>query len=139
MSMLSSTGATIIAVMVILAIHTMRKRGLTLAEAVKQGKYQVTRRGPPPPPKGSSRDKSAYNLDYGSTNSKFIATPEPAMARSGSVSSQRPLMAPQRQLRYVFSSPPFNGSWSILLALHRFNVISQSWIYIRLVDPCHCK
>ncbi|KAF2468792.1 uncharacterized protein BDR25DRAFT_315765 [Lindgomyces ingoldianus] len=83
---------------VILAIHTMRKRGLTFAEAVKQGKYQVTRRGPPPPPKRSARwDKPMYSNDYGSMRSNAVTAPEPTLARTGSNSSQRPLlMAPSR-------------------------------------------
>ncbi|KAF2111491.1 hypothetical protein BDV96DRAFT_183992 [Lophiotrema nucula] len=95
-----SIGATIIVVMVLLAIHTMRKRGLTLAEAVKHGRYQVTRRGPPPPPKGSTRDKQAFDDNYGSMRNNSVLPPQPAVARSGSFSSQRPLMAPQRNTSF---------------------------------------
>ncbi|KAF2264771.1 hypothetical protein CC78DRAFT_219676 [Lojkania enalia] len=92
-----SIGATIIIVMVILGIHTMRKRGLTFAEAVKQGRYQVTRRGPPPPPpKRATWDKPSQNADYGSMRNDSVTAPEPVVARSGSFSSQRPLVAPQR-------------------------------------------
>jgi hypothetical protein len=99
-------GATIIIVMILLAVHTMRKRGLTLAEAIKQGKYQVTRRGPPPPPKKHQADwdrKPAYNDEHATMRNGTV-TPPPAAAslgRSGSVSSQRPLMALNRSARYV--------------------------------------
>src|SRR5689334_1955696 len=98
---LTHSGATIIVVMVLLAIHTMRKRGLTLAEAIKYGKQQVTRRGPPPPPKVAHDKASTYSSDYGSMRKNSIPAPEPVAARSGSISSQRPLMAPQRNQRYV--------------------------------------
>ncbi|KAF2800181.1 hypothetical protein K505DRAFT_331874 [Melanomma pulvis-pyrius CBS 109.77] len=97
-----SIGATIIIVMILLAIHTMRKRGLTLAEAVKHGKYQVTRRGPPPPPpkaNGAAWDnKPPYSVQYGSMRNDAVTPPPPAasLARSGSSSSQRPLMALNR-------------------------------------------
>lgn len=96
-------GATIVLVMIILAIHTMRKRGLTFKEAVKQGKYQVTRRGPPPPPpKAAGWDnKPTYSNDYGSLRNDTVTPPQRAMSitRSGSTSSQRPLMALQRSER----------------------------------------
>lgn len=101
------TGATIIIVMILLAIRTMRKRGLTLAEAVKHGKYQVTRRGPPPPPpkaNGAAWDnKPSYSVQYGSMRNDTVTPPPPAasLARSGSSSSQRPLMALNRSERYV--------------------------------------
>ncbi|KAF2688306.1 hypothetical protein K458DRAFT_440015 [Lentithecium fluviatile CBS 122367] len=88
-----SIGATIIIVMIIMAIYTMRKRGLTLSEAVKQGRNQVTRRGPPPPPKAYRDDWEAKNERISQRN---ITPPPAAMARTGSFSSQRPLMALER-------------------------------------------
>lgn len=95
---LTAPGATIIVVMLILAIYTMRKRGLSLAEAIKRGKYQVTRRGPPPPPpkKFQPTDwdaKQTYASEYASSRNNTITPPPVAVARSGSFSSQRPLMA----------------------------------------------
>ena len=94
--------------MILLAIHTMRKRGLTLAEVVKQGRYQVTRRGPPPPPKKNEStwdSKPGFGGEYGSMRSNTV-TPPPvaALVRSGSNSSQRPLMALNRSERCVTSS-----------------------------------
>ncbi|KAL1596334.1 hypothetical protein SLS60_008979 [Paraconiothyrium brasiliense] len=90
-----SIGATIIIVMIVLAIYTMRKRGLTLAQAIKQGKHQVTRRGPPPPPKfqGDWDAKQSFSNEYGALRNNTVTPPQAAMARSGSFSSQRPPMA----------------------------------------------
>lgn len=82
--------------MIALAIYTMRKRGLTLSQALKQGKYQVTRRGPPPPPK-----KAGNGWDTKQTIDSQIALPQFAMARSGSKSSQRPLLDLKRSDRHV--------------------------------------
>lgn len=91
----TSIGATIIIVMVVLAIYTMRKRGITLAQAIKQGKNSVTRGGPPPPPKfqGDWDAKQSFSNDYGSLRKDTVTPPQPAMARSGSFTSQRPPMA----------------------------------------------
>lgn len=91
---LIGTGATIIVVMIFLAIHTMRKRGITFAEALKQGKSQFMGRPPPPP-------KRAYSDSYGSTHNDMLKIPPPAAARSGSFSSQGALL--QRNDRYVLS------------------------------------
>ncbi|ORY17174.1 hypothetical protein BCR34DRAFT_597254 [Clohesyomyces aquaticus] len=89
-----SIGATIIVVMVMLAIHTMRKRGMSFKEAVKHGKYQVTRRGPPPPPKRAPGwNKPAYSTSYGSMTGTTVTAPQATLARTGSNSSSRPLMA----------------------------------------------
>ncbi|KAF2636281.1 hypothetical protein P280DRAFT_154779 [Massarina eburnea CBS 473.64] len=92
-----SIGATIIIVMIILGIHTMRKRGLTLAEALRAGRYQVTHGGPPPPPKYQTEYRDTkHSNDYGSLRNQSVTPPQPAMARSSSNSSQRPLMALER-------------------------------------------
>jgi hypothetical protein len=98
--------------MIILAIHTMRKRGLTLREAVTHGKNRVTRRGgPPTPPKSKMWEKqeSTFTTDYGSMRNDTVTPPQRAMSieRSGSTSSQRPLMALQRSERYVQFSTSF--------------------------------
>lgn len=89
--------------MIVLAIYTMRKRGLTLAQAIKQGKNQVTRRGPPPPPK-FQRDwdaKQSFSNEYGTLRSNTVTPPQAAMARSGSFSSQRLPVGHGRNDRYV--------------------------------------
>ncbi|KAF9732443.1 hypothetical protein PMIN02_009677 [Paraphaeosphaeria minitans] len=85
-----SIGATIVLVMIVLAIYTMRKRGLTLAQAIKQGKHQVTRRGPPPPPKSqpSWDAKQSFSNDYGALRKNTVTPPQAALSRSGSPSSQ---------------------------------------------------
>ncbi|KAJ4299677.1 hypothetical protein N0V90_004923 [Kalmusia sp. IMI 367209] len=95
---LTVIGATIIIVMILLAIYTMRKRGLTLAQVLKQSKHQVTRRGPPPPPKfeGDWDAKQSFSSDYGSLRNNTVTPPQAAMARSGSFTSQRPTMALNR-------------------------------------------
>lgn len=92
-----SIGATIIIVMVILGIHTMRKRGLTFSQALRAGRYQVTHGGPPPPPKRESPTtfwpdaKKQDMSDYGSVRNQSVTPPQAAMARSGSMRSQKPL------------------------------------------------
>jgi hypothetical protein len=102
--------------MVLLAIHTMRKRGLTLAEAIKYGKHQVIRRGPPPPPKVPRDKVSTYSSDYGSMRKDTIPAPLPVAARSGSFSSQRPLMDAQRNPRYVLSKTTMYAMSDSMLA-----------------------
>lgn len=100
---LTRTGATIILVMIVLAIYTMRKRGLTLAQAIKQGRHQVTRRGPPPPPKyqASWDAKQSFSNEFGALRNNTVTPPQAAMARSGSFASQRPPMALGRSDRCV--------------------------------------
>lgn len=88
--------------MVILGIHTMRKRGLTFAEALKAGRYQVTHGGPPPPPKQDPPTnfwpdaKKQDMSDYGSLRNQSVTPPQAAMARSGSIKSQKPLASLDR-------------------------------------------
>lgn len=129
--------------MIILAVYTMRKRGLTLAEAVKHGKYHVTRRGaPPPPPKKlqSNWDQKQDYVDsgYGSMRNDAVTAPQAAasLGRSGSNSSQRPLMALERSDRYVslISSQSAEDSKygrdypsALQLCLHCFVSVSIAW------------
>lgn len=89
-----SIGATIIVVMVLLALRTMRKHSITFPEAVKRARYKFSRDGapPPPPPKESVWDKVAHSKDFPS----YPDAPRPSLARSGSASSQQPLIAPLR-------------------------------------------
>lgn len=107
---LTRTGATIILVMIVLAIYTMRKRGITLAQAFKQGRHQVTGRGPPPPPKYQPNwdAKQSFNNDYGSLRQNTITPPQAAMARSASLKSQRPPLTLDRSDRYVFTPTAAN-------------------------------
>jgi hypothetical protein len=88
-------GGTILLVMIIMAVYTMRKRGLTLSEAVRHGRNQMTRRGPPPPPKTYQSDLDS-KMDYSSQGGSTIAPLQPTMARSASYRSQKPLMALER-------------------------------------------
>jgi hypothetical protein len=116
---LTRTGATIIIVMILLALHTMRRRGLTLSEAFQLGRYRITRRGPPPPPPkkaGGWESKRGYNDNYGSMRNT-ITEPQRAMSinRSGSTSSQRPLMALQRSESFRNGAEPETTQQTFLL------------------------
>ncbi|KAF2031162.1 hypothetical protein EK21DRAFT_88299 [Setomelanomma holmii] len=83
-----SIGATIIIVMIILALYTMRKRGLTIRDVIMKGKDSMRRRGaPPPPPKYAMDNKQAYNDDYNVYPPRTAAV----SSRSGSLSTQTPL------------------------------------------------
>lgn len=99
-------GATIIIVMIILALYTMRKRGLTIKDVIQHGKNQV-RRGPPPPPKYGMDKKQPYDDEYTYARKNSVYPPLPAAinSRSGSLSTQTPLQALGRSDRYV-NSPP---------------------------------
>ncbi|KAL1598469.1 hypothetical protein SLS59_006753 [Nothophoma quercina] len=83
-----SIGATIIVVMIVLAIYTMRRKGLSFSDVVRQGKNQVTRRGG----QGSKYDwDNKQNLEqrYSVRNDAVYPPPPAAMgSRSGSLSSQ---------------------------------------------------
>lgn len=104
----------------------MRKRGLTFAEAIKQGRYQVTHGGPPPPPKHQQRppptdfwpDSKKEESDYGSLRSQSLTPPQPAVARSGSTldrsdsfnldrqASQRTAPSSREPKSFYLQSPP---------------------------------
>ncbi|KAF2004186.1 hypothetical protein P154DRAFT_572222 [Amniculicola lignicola CBS 123094] len=103
-----SIGVTIIIVMILLALHTMRKRGISLKEAVKHGRNQVLGRGPQPPPKSveSGWDKPKNGNDYGAMREETITPPPAAIARNGSTSSQRPLMGLDRSASFNNRSAP---------------------------------
>ncbi|EMD87995.1 hypothetical protein COCC4DRAFT_42060 [Bipolaris maydis ATCC 48331] len=89
-----SIGATIIIVMVVLAIYTMRKRGLSMRDVVQQGKQQFHHG---PPPQLSSRygqdKKYAFDDERGYGMNDRIDPPRPAAipVRSSSTSSQKRL------------------------------------------------
>lgn len=99
--MLTMSGATIIVVMIILALYTMRKRGLTFKDVMQQGKNRMHRK-PVPPPKYGMDNKQSYgnNSPYARTN---LVQPQPATtsSRKGSLSSQAPLQPLARSDRYV--------------------------------------
>lgn len=98
-------GATIIIVMIILALYTMRKRGLTLKDVIQNGKNQLRRGAPPPPPKYGMDNKLPYEEGYGYARKNSINAPlATAMKpRSGSLSTQTPLQPLGRSDRYVTS------------------------------------
>lgn len=105
---LLSIGATIIIVMIILGIYTMRKRGLTFADVINNSKDTLRRRGggPTTPPKFDMDKKVAYDDEwiYGGKDSY----PQRAVSssRSGSLSTQTPLKPLARSDRSVYSHNP---------------------------------
>lgn len=106
--------------MIVLAIYTMRKRGITLSQAIKQGTRQVTHRGPPPPPKyqGDWDAKQSFSNDYGSLRKNTVTPPAATMARSGSFKSQRPPMTLDRNDSFNLNSnrnPSSDGQGSTFL------------------------
>ena len=103
-----SIGATIIIVMIVLAIYTMRKRGMTLSDLIRNSKDTVRRQGgrPPPPPSKYGLDrKQVYDDDYMYVG-KALNAPRPAAAgsRSGSLSTQTPLQPLGRSDSFNLSS-----------------------------------
>ncbi|OCK81854.1 hypothetical protein K432DRAFT_380911 [Lepidopterella palustris CBS 459.81] len=111
-----SIGATIIVVMIIFAIYTMRKRGVTLAQTIKRTRKTKPQPQGPPPFKPRNWTTPAYTwdrnepFDYRSKDLP-ITPPHPAMTRSGSNSSQRPLMLQMRNQSFP-QQPSANRSTS---------------------------
>jgi hypothetical protein len=99
--------------MIVLAIYTMRRRGLSFAEFVKQGKGQV-KRDPSASAAGYNSDSKQRfddDDDFSSVRKEPIYPPLPAIShtRMGSLSSQTTLQALERSDRYVrHSSHAFN-------------------------------
>jgi hypothetical protein len=93
--------------MVVLAMYTMRKRGLTFRDVLQQGKQQLRRGPPPPPPSRYGQDKK-QNFDdeyaYGINDSFNAPRPTVAPTRSSSLSSQKRLQALGRS--DSFNQPP---------------------------------
>ncbi|KZM26572.1 uncharacterized protein EKO05_0005420 [Ascochyta rabiei] len=85
-----SIGATIIIVMIVLAIYTMRRRGMSFSDVIRQGKNQVTRRGGQQT--GSKYDwdnKQTLGERYSLRNDAIYPPPPAAVSsRPGSLSSQ---------------------------------------------------
>lgn len=89
--------------MIILAYYTMRKRGLTLSDVIRDSKDTMRRRGgPPPPPKYGMDKKQPYDDDWMYAG-KDVYPPGRAAtgSRSGSLSTQKPLQALGRSERYA--------------------------------------
>ncbi|KAF1355791.1 hypothetical protein EJ07DRAFT_130721, partial [Lizonia empirigonia] len=84
-----SIGATIIIVMIVLAFYTMRRRGLSFMDLVRQGKNQVTGRGAQYSSKYDWDNKQTLGERY-SVRSDAVYPSQPAavLSRSGSSSSQ---------------------------------------------------
>lgn len=107
------TGATILLVMAILAIYTMRKRKMTFRQAIEYGKNRMVRskrsRSPPTPPKTEAWDhKAAYDADFGAVVKNPMLSPElPKKALSlhgsDSGSSRKLFVTLQRKDRYVYT------------------------------------
>jgi hypothetical protein len=93
--------------MVVLAMYTMRKRGLTFKDVLQQGKQQLRRGPPPPPPSRYSQDqKRNFNDEYAYGMNGSFKAPQPTVApvRSSSLSSQKRLQALERS--DSFNEPP---------------------------------
>ncbi|CAN9197265.1 unnamed protein product [Alternaria alternata] len=102
-----SIGATIIIVMVVLAMYTMRKRGLTFKDVLQQGKQQLRRGSPPPPPQSRyGLDKKNFDDEYTYGMNDSFNAPQPTVApkRSSSLSSQKRLQPLGRS--DSFNQPP---------------------------------
>ncbi|KAH7083666.1 hypothetical protein FB567DRAFT_89177 [Paraphoma chrysanthemicola] len=87
-----SIGATIIIVMIILALYTMRKRGLTIKDVITKGKATMRRRGAPqPPPKYGMDNKQAYDDEFYAGKDVYPPRTAALSSRSGSLSTKTPL------------------------------------------------
>lgn len=106
-----SIGATIIVVMIILALYTMRKRGLSFTDVIQHGKYRM-RRGPPPPPSKYPMDHKQYFDEYACPQQNSVYPPQRAasLRRSSSSRSQRPLQALGRSDSFGQGSLDRSGS-----------------------------
>lgn len=95
---LTSLGATIIIVMVVLALYTMRRRGLTFKDVIQRGKNRVRRPPPPPPSKYGMDNKQPYDDEYSrrAANTSYPSLPAATLSRSGSYSTQKTLQALER-------------------------------------------
>ena len=100
--LLTEIGATIIIVMIVLGLYTMRKRGLTIRDVVQHGKSQMRRR-PVPPPKYGFDKKQFYEHSNSYSRTTLVNAPLPAasISRSVSLSRQVPLQPLKRSDRYV--------------------------------------
>lgn len=117
-----SIGATIVVVMVVLGFYMMRKRGYSFGDAFREAKYRTTGRGAPtPPPKNGQAawdSKKQYGDDYGAMRNDSVHAPQPTavVARSGSLSSQRPAMPLGRSESFnTRTGSPGNVQGSFLL------------------------
>jgi hypothetical protein len=82
--------------MVILAFYTMRKRGLTIKDVIRNGQDTLRNRGgPPPPPK--------YDMDRKQSYDGYMYPPKQAAMsiRSGSLSTKTTLQPLGRSDTYV--------------------------------------
>lgn len=91
-------------VMIVFALYTMRKRGLTFSDAIRTGKDWIRqRRGPPPPPPKHDVDmKQPYDEAY-MYGAKGVQPPRLAVktSRSGSLATQTAVLPLGRADRYV--------------------------------------
>ncbi|EDU48857.1 hypothetical protein PtrSN002B_002006 [Pyrenophora tritici-repentis] len=102
-----SIGATIIIVMLVLAIYTMRKRGLTIKDLLSSGRQQMHRGSPPSHTSTYGQDtKRPYDDEYTYGMRDNVNAPQPAAIsrRSGPMSSQKPLQDLERS--DSFNQPP---------------------------------
>jgi len=87
--------------MVVLAIYTMRRRGLSFSDVVRQGKNQVTRRGGGSGSKYDWDNKKNLEQRYSMRNDAVYPPPPAAMGnRSGSLLSQTRVQPLGRSDRY---------------------------------------
>lgn len=88
--------------MVMLAIYTMRRRGLTLSDVFRQGRNQISRRGRGTDSKYDWDNKQNLEQRYSVRNDAIYPPPPAAVnSRSGSLSSQTRVQPLGRSERYV--------------------------------------
>jgi hypothetical protein len=87
--------------MLILAFYTMRKRGLTIKDVVRNGKDTLrNRNGPPPPPKYDMDRKGSFD-DYMYAGKDTYPQRAAMSMRSGSLSTKTTLQPLGRSDRYA--------------------------------------
>jgi hypothetical protein len=88
--------------MVILGLYTMRRRGMTISDVIRDAKDTLRRRGSPPPPPKYDMDKKQGFDDYVYAGRDVYPPRQAATSsRSGSLSTQKPLQPLGRSDRYV--------------------------------------
>lgn len=123
--------------MIILGIYTMRKRGLSFSAAARQAKNNIMGRRPDPPPKQASGwmdNKRPYRDEYNDA----VTPPQQAatIARSGSITSQRPLMAMQRSDRYVHHLLFITGPYGLDLASYVRHCLRLYYLHVPFGEHC---
>jgi hypothetical protein len=86
--------------MLILAYYTMRKRGLTIRDVIRNGQDTLRNRGGPPPPPKYDMDRKSYD-EYMYAGKDTYPQRAAMSTRSGSLSTKTTLQPIGRTDRYV--------------------------------------